>query len=110
MPAPIDFRQALALFASNQPTKTLAAQKLGISRQDFYRYLDGSASPREARLRQLQERMASEGEQPAIPALPTDFSSLDRKSVTLLRDMMLHLVSLIDLDLSARTDNETGGG
>jgi hypothetical protein len=104
------FRGDLARFASRQRTKTEAAEALGVSRTDFYRYLAGKTVPRRPRRDQMARRMrAIPGRRP-IPAPVSEIQQLDVKSVTQLRNLLLHLVHMLDLDLAGRVGKVRKGG
>ena len=97
-----DFRSDLATFVAGQPNKTQAAQQLKISRQDLYRYLTGKTEPHPERRRSMMIAMKglARGKSSSFP--PEMIQHLDVKSVTQMRDMLLHLVHLLDLDVASR--------
>lgn len=99
------FQEEIVRFVERQPTKSAAADVLGISRQDLYRYLEGSSVPRLKRRESLLRIMHS----PSHVASPLALAApraVDVQSVTKIRDMMLHIVSLLDLDLAGRDGEE----
>ncbi|PZU07395.1 MAG: hypothetical protein DI606_16665 [Sphingobium sp.] len=106
MSATDPFHADLREFVNNQASRVEAARILGIKRQDLYRYLNGASAPREKRKQQIIKLIGAPTSQLETRTISQEFSGLDTQSVTRLRDMMLHLVSLIDLDLAGRTVNE----
>lgn len=108
MSEPEEFTRNLAAFVEGQASKADAARILKISRTDLYRYLDGTTAPRPRRQRDMLEKMRAA---PRVPVgQPIEYiSSLDVESVTSLRNMLVHLVTLIDLDAATRRGNEAKG-
>jgi hypothetical protein len=102
------FRSALWAFVGRQQSKTAAASELKVTRTDLYRYISGSTVPRPDRMRQMMSRMAAGVTFPASGA--SDTPPISEENVTQMRDMLLHLVSLLDLDLASRRVNERKGG
>lgn len=99
------FRAALAQFVKSRPSKTDAARHLSLTRQDLYRYLDGKTSPREPRRDDLLQKIQAAHLTSPHHVTMTEFPRLDQQSVTQLRNYMLHLVSLIDLDETVKRGN-----
>lgn len=97
-----EFKKALSRFAADQPTMVQAAAKLSITRQDLYRYIKGETVPRRKRRRQMMQMLRRRPEGIAMPITASHLPILDKKSVTNLRDVLLHLVRLIDLDEASR--------
>lgn len=106
MSATDPFYADLRKFVDSQASRVEAARILGIKRQDLYRYLSGASAPREKRKQQIIKLIKAPTSQLETRTISQEFSGLDTQSVTCLRDMMLHLVSLIDLDLAGRNVNE----
>ena len=103
------FRTALWAYVGRQPSKKAAADALGITRTDLYRYLGGSTAPRPLRREEMMRAMLPATHSPAV--VPEhEFSGLSEESVTRLRSALIHLVSLLDLDLAGRRVNERKGG
>lgn len=100
------FRAALWAFVGRQPSKTAAASALGVTRQDLYRYLAGETVPRSVRLDRMLARMSIGSPASEFAKIPP----LTEENVTLIRDALLHLASLLDLDLASRRGNERKGG
>ncbi|WP_199037234.1 hypothetical protein [Sphingomonas mollis] len=109
MDEPDAFRAALWTYVGRQPSKRAAADALGITRTDLYRYLGGDTAPRSTRREEMMRAMAT-GMRPMTGLSGDDFLNLSVESVTQLRDILLHLVSLLDLDLASRRVNERKGG
>ncbi len=105
-----DFQRELEQYVRAQPGKVAASKKLGVSRQDLYRYLKGETEPRPDRKAEMLRRMGVGRSSKPILGIPSDIVTLDVESVTLIRDCMLHLVRLIDLDLQSRPVKERKGG
>jgi len=103
------FRAELRRFVEQGASKAAAARALGISRQDLYRYLRGATTPRSGRLRTLLTAMQPQGQAAeAAEVARSAILSMDR--VADLRDVLLHLVSLVELDLAVRQGDERKGG
>jgi len=102
------FRTALWAFVGRQQSKTAAAIELKVTRTDLYRYLSGDTVPRPERMRQMMSRMAMGVVPQASGAI--DIPPMSEEKVTQMRDMLLHLASLLDLDLASRRVNERKGG
>ena len=104
-----DFRSKLATFVAAQPTKAEAARVLGITRQDLYRYLGSKSRPRPLKASKLVERMRRlNGANPQTDSADQQplFSTAD---LARLRDTLLHLVTLVELDLASRRGDERRG-
>lgn len=104
MSSPDDFKTVLARFVSTQPSKAASARMLNINRQDLYRYLRGDSSPRLQRRKQIWQSI-DDLQRVEVERRAQKLSALDTQSVTQMRRMLLHLVSLIDLDLVSREGN-----
>lgn len=102
------FRAALWAFVGRQQSKTAAASELKVTRTDLYRYISGATVPRPDRMKQMMSRMAAGVTLPASGAV--EIPSMSEENVTQMRDMLLHLASLLDLDLASRRVNERKGG
>lgn len=104
-----EFRSALWGFVGRQPSKKAAADTLKITRTDLYRYLSGDTAPRQQRRDEMMQVMHS-----ATASHPAQVgqkvTGLSSERVTDLRDTLLHLASLLDLDLASRHVNERKGG
>lgn len=92
-----DFHGELLWFANAQKSWAEAARILKISRNDLYRYKRGGV-PHAGRKADLKKVILAARASCATPITP-DSVSLSREKITLLRDMLLHLVHAIDLDL-----------
>lgn len=104
-----DFRSKLATFVAAQPTKAEAARVLGITRQDLYLYLGSKSRPRPLKASKLVERMRRlNGANPQTNSADQQplFSTPD---LARLRDTLLHLVTLVELDLASRRGDERRG-
>lgn len=89
--------ERIAAFTAAQESKTVAAQLLQISRMNLYRYIRG-VRPGEERYKAIDAILVKhEALGPAKNV--TQNVSLSRKSVTLLREVLVQLVEAIDLDL-----------
>jgi hypothetical protein len=58
MDEPDAFRTALWTYVGRQPSKRAAADALGITRTDLYRYLGGDTVPRSPRREEMLRAMA----------------------------------------------------
>lgn len=107
---PTGFKETLAEYVAGQSSKSAAARALGVTRMDLHRYLGGKTTPRRERLKGMMGLMTLSAS-PSVRALEaTQNISLDAKSVTQLRNGLLHLLALLDLDLASRGSNERKGG
>lgn len=104
-PPPDPFRSELKTFVSKVGNKTEAAAKLGISRPDLYRYLDGKTTPRPRRRKSLLNRIAP---RPGPDHLNEKIEALAPKDVALLRRMLIHLLHVVELDGRGRDRDEYG--
>lgn len=102
------FRAALWAFVGRQQSKAAAAIELKVTRTDLYRYLSGDTVPRPERMRRMMSRMAAGSVLSVSDAI--DIPPMPEENVTQMRDMLLHLASLLDLDLASRRVNERKGG
>lgn len=105
----VEFQRAITAYVDDQPTQAVAARKLGLKRQTIHRYVRGQSYPRPNRRRQLLQAI---GAVPVSPAsvFPSDLSLLDDENLMRFRDLMVHLVTLIDLDVASRGGKERKGG
>lgn len=102
------FRAALWAYVGRQSSKTAAAATLNVTRTDLYRYLSGETVPRPARLDEMVKTMSAGGSPKT--AAGVEIPHMSEESVTQMRDMLLHLASLLDLDLTSRRVIEGKGG
>lgn len=104
------FRRSIAAYVDAQPTQAEAARILGLERQTLHRYLKGQSYPRPQRLRLLMRKVRAAPGPDGAKALPDRIASLSDENIVLLRDMMVHLVTLIDLDVGSRGGKERKDG
>ncbi len=104
------FRRLIAAYVAAQPTQAEAARSLDLKRQTLHRYLKGQSYPRPQRLKLLMRTMRAAPGSDDAKTLPHRIASLSEENVVLLRDMMVHLVTLIDLDVGSRGGKERKDG
>ncbi|EZP52686.1 helix-turn-helix domain-containing protein [Sphingomonas sp. RIT328] len=104
------FQRAIAAYVEDQPTQAVAARKLGLNRQTVHRYVKGQSHPRVKRRRDLLRLIGGGPEGGEAMKMPPQLSSLDDESLRGFRDLMVHLVTLIDLDVASRAGKERKGG
>lgn len=100
----------LERFVARHGTRTAAAEALGISRMDLYRYLHQKTVPRPKTVASLISALERTGAPKIEPAVDDQSDSFELDTVTKLRDLMLQCVTLLELDLARRGGNAGKGG
>lgn len=109
MTSEVEFREELRRYLGRQPSKIGAARALGITRQDLHRYATGVTAPRADRRRKLMSLMRAKAPPPA-PSPGAAQALISAADVAQLRDALLHLVTLVELDLATRRGDERKDG
>jgi transcriptional regulator with XRE-family HTH domain len=91
------FRARLAAFVDSRGSRSEAADDLGVARMTLYRYLNGRSFPRPSQIHAMELVIGPLG---GSLSASEPFDGLDQESVTRLRNTLLHLVRLIDLDVA----------